>query len=227
MPAESTATGFSTKTCLPAATAAARCTGRKPGGVARMTRSTSDGDHLLVGVEAGEASLRRHLVLRGEAGILARRPSRAPPGTASTRSGNRSPIATSSTPSGAAQAVARGAGAAAAAADEPDPDGVGAGDAHAGGEHERGGRRRRGLHEGSPRDVSLVLMVVPHALVALRYDVLAVTALARAETRRTDRPTATIGSWETAGRAGSTNHPAPRAPPGRRARRGRGTIRRA
>ena len=40
-PAGSTATGFSAKMCLPASTAAAMCTGRKPGGVARMTRSTS------------------------------------------------------------------------------------------------------------------------------------------------------------------------------------------
>ena len=39
-PGPSTATGFSMKTCLPASTAAAKCTGRKPGGVARMTRST-------------------------------------------------------------------------------------------------------------------------------------------------------------------------------------------
>ena len=37
MPGRSTATGFSVKTCLPASTAALRCIGRKPGGVARMT----------------------------------------------------------------------------------------------------------------------------------------------------------------------------------------------
>ena len=41
-PAASVATGFSAKTCLPASTAAAIWPGRKPGGVARMTKSTSD-----------------------------------------------------------------------------------------------------------------------------------------------------------------------------------------
>ena len=40
MPGASTATGFSVKTCLPASIAAARCVGRNPGGVARITRST-------------------------------------------------------------------------------------------------------------------------------------------------------------------------------------------
>ncbi len=37
MPGPSTATGFSVKTFLPAATAASRWVGRKPGGVARIT----------------------------------------------------------------------------------------------------------------------------------------------------------------------------------------------
>ena len=40
-PGASTATGFSQKTCLPAATAAFRCIGRKCGGVAKITTSTS------------------------------------------------------------------------------------------------------------------------------------------------------------------------------------------
>jgi hypothetical protein len=40
-PAESTAMGFSVKTCLPASTAAFRCAGRKCGGVVRITTSTS------------------------------------------------------------------------------------------------------------------------------------------------------------------------------------------
>ena len=40
-PGASTATGFSQNTCLPAAMAAFRCAGRKWGGVARITTSTS------------------------------------------------------------------------------------------------------------------------------------------------------------------------------------------
>jgi len=40
-PTGSTATGFSTKQCLPAATAAAKCTGRKAGGVAMITKAQS------------------------------------------------------------------------------------------------------------------------------------------------------------------------------------------
>ena len=36
-PGPSTQTGFSVKMCLPAATAALKCAGRKPGGEARMT----------------------------------------------------------------------------------------------------------------------------------------------------------------------------------------------
>ena len=39
-PAASVASGFSMKMCLPALTAAAKWIGRKPGGVARITRST-------------------------------------------------------------------------------------------------------------------------------------------------------------------------------------------
>ena len=38
-PGASTAIGFSAKMCLPAFTAASKCIGRKPGGVARITRS--------------------------------------------------------------------------------------------------------------------------------------------------------------------------------------------
>ncbi len=41
-PTGSTHTGFSANTCLRAATAAARCSGRKKGGVARITRSTPE-----------------------------------------------------------------------------------------------------------------------------------------------------------------------------------------
>ena len=37
----STATGFSMKTCLPRSTQRSKCCGRKPGGVARITTSTS------------------------------------------------------------------------------------------------------------------------------------------------------------------------------------------
>jgi len=40
-PKESTHTGFSMKTCLPALTAASKWNGRNPGGVARMTTFTS------------------------------------------------------------------------------------------------------------------------------------------------------------------------------------------
>ena len=40
-PSGSTATGFSVKTCLPASIAASRCAGRKKGGAARITMSTS------------------------------------------------------------------------------------------------------------------------------------------------------------------------------------------
>jgi hypothetical protein len=40
-PAGSVAQGFSAKMCLFASTAAAMCIGRKPGGVARITRSMS------------------------------------------------------------------------------------------------------------------------------------------------------------------------------------------
>ena len=39
MPVPSTATGFSVKRCLPALMAASMCWGRKPGGVASITRS--------------------------------------------------------------------------------------------------------------------------------------------------------------------------------------------
>ena len=42
MPTGSTATGFSMKTCLPAATQASKCCGRKCGGVARRTTSTPE-----------------------------------------------------------------------------------------------------------------------------------------------------------------------------------------
>ena len=72
----STATGFSVKTCLPASIAAARWIGRKPGGVARITRSQSVAMHLLVGVEAGERRLgrRRHALGRELLAELALRP---------------------------------------------------------------------------------------------------------------------------------------------------------
>ena len=51
------------KTCLPASTAASKCIGRKPGGVARMHQVDAAVEHLLVGVEAGEAcrGRRRHV----------------------------------------------------------------------------------------------------------------------------------------------------------------------
>ncbi len=41
MPGASTATGFSAKTCFPAATASAKWSGRKPGGVAHRIKSAS------------------------------------------------------------------------------------------------------------------------------------------------------------------------------------------
>ena len=56
-PGASTATGFSAKTCLPASTAACRCSGRKCGGVQSSTTSTPLSISLLVGVEADEAAL--------------------------------------------------------------------------------------------------------------------------------------------------------------------------
>ena len=58
-PGASTATGFSQKTCLPASMAAFRCAGRKCGGSARITTSTSLCDQLLAGVESHEAMIRR------------------------------------------------------------------------------------------------------------------------------------------------------------------------
>ena len=57
-PGTSTATGFSQKTCLPASTAARRCMRAE----VRRRREQHDvdvADHALVGVEAGEACVRR------------------------------------------------------------------------------------------------------------------------------------------------------------------------
>ena len=85
-PSGSVATGFSVNTCLPASIAAARCSGRKNGGAARITRSTG----------AASTFLKASKPLKHSSGVAVTRPgsfllrsAKAP----CTWSGNRSPIA--------------------------------------------------------------------------------------------------------------------------------------
>ena len=109
--------------------------------------------HLLIGIEPGEASLVGHLVLRCERGVAGRFLGQV--GTALgeairqqiTERHDLDAIRRS-------HDVHRRAGAAAAAADDADPNHIGAGNRRAAIEHHRRSRRRRGLHERTPRNRS-------------------------------------------------------------------------
>jgi hypothetical protein len=129
-PGGSTATGFSVKMCLPAATAAARCAGRKPGGVARITRSIPAARTCSYASKPVKQRSGVTLYAAANAGSAAATlPSCAR--HSSSRSGITSPSATISMPCEPRTAVARGPRAAPAAPDDPDPDHVRAGNVRA------------------------------------------------------------------------------------------------
>ena len=146
-PGPSTAIGFSQKMCLPARTAASRCSGRKPGGVHRST--TSDG----VDDAAGRRRSRRSGVRRARRSW--------PRISASLLSWLR--LAVDAVVEGVAhgdepdvrvgaQGLGGGAGAAAAAADEADPQHVVAAGMDRLGQGQGRGRGGGGLQEAASID---------------------------------------------------------------------------
>ena len=133
-PGASTATGFSAKMCLPASTAALKCSGRKPGGVVSSTTSTLLAIHLLVGVEAGEATLAGHIDFGGEATVVAQFAEAALDAVGEgVAHGDELDVRVG------AEGLAGGAGATTAAADQADFEGIAAGGMD-------GGSQRQGGH---------------------------------------------------------------------------------
>ena len=159
MPAESTATGFSVKTFLPASIAAFRCIGRKAGGRRQDDVVDVAGDDLLVGVPADELPIGRHGGLLAVLGEILHRILQ--PVLEQVADGDQ-PDAL-----GRAEHVVDRAGAAAAAPDHADLDLIAAGGKRAGNAEPRrqpaaDDDGRRGLEEIAPRSagclVSSVLM---------------------------------------------------------------------
>ena len=113
--------------------------------------------HLLVGIEPGEASLVGHLVLRCERGVAGRFFGQV---GAALGEAIRQQITERHDLDAIRRShdVHRRAGAAAAAADDADPNHIGAGNRRAAIEHHRRSRRRRGLHERPPRNRSNLIV---------------------------------------------------------------------
>ena len=139
------------KTCLPAATAASKWIGRKPGGVARITRSQSVCEQLLVGIEADELPLLgdidlRRIVLPVDGAIAAC-------DAIGERIGHRDELHLAAA---GVHRLDRRAGAAAAAADQADLDRVAAesvcaaGDLHLAGGNRPARHEQRGIPQKGP-----------------------------------------------------------------------------